>query len=107
MQLHLYGYVAGEVTLPPLTNEVRPGGRVVVHPLPARNRRPVSVSLPFFIEGAVMPTPDTKDMSTTVLGIMKRIINPLPKQMSVDRMRQFEGFVLKWIHDNLVPLPIS
>lgn len=105
MQLHLYGYVAGEVTLPALTNEVRPGGRVVVHPLPARNRRPVSVSLPFFIEGAVMPTPDMKDMSTTVLGIMKRIINPLPKQMSVDRMRQFEGFVLKWIHDNLVPLP--
>jgi hypothetical protein len=46
-----------------------------------------------------------KDMSTIVMGACKRILNPLPREMSPLMLKRFKIFVTNWVKLNLVPLP--
>lgn len=90
--------------MPVLDLNVRGGGSVAIHTHGARPQRPVSVSLPLFVEGVFMPTPDLKDVSNVILGAVKRVINPVPAEFDPKLMERFGNFVRDWVKTNLVPL---
>lgn len=104
VQLHGYGYRVSEVPVTPPSTEIREGSSITIHPRGARPQRPVSVSLPMYVTGVFMPTPDLNDVSNVVLGATKRVINPIPARKNEQTMKRFKKFVRGWIQTNLVPL---
>lgn len=66
-------------------------------------RRPVSVSLPVYLQGATPPRPDLSDPLNVVLGAAKRFGYEPPKPNKTE-IRKLKRFTDLWLKHNLKPL---
>lgn len=71
--------------------------------------KPVTSSLPIFLEGIAMPRPDPIDPYSIYLGMCKRVLPVPPGQYPLppgarQLRREFRLFVNKWLRKNLTPI---
>lgn len=104
----MYGYRVTSEALPVLPKDPRPGASIASAVCKDDTYRPVSVSLPMYLEGAVRPKPDGSHAESIAYGFLKRVVNPVTEEFDPAVIEEFAVFVLKWLKDNLCPLdPLS
>jgi len=66
-------------------------------------RKVMSTTLPIYMHGATLPTPDAGDSPSWLGGVLKRAGCKPPEAAPIKR-QQLRSFVKSWCHKNLTPL---
>lgn len=99
-----YGYRDTTEVLPVLSDQIRPKATITSWDEGCLDATPVSVSTPMYYSGVILPKPDLSHASTIRRGFQKRVVNPLPIELSDSELDKFGQFVSLWLEENVTPL---